>query len=58
MGTEDLSLLYSGFFLQLIKFSFKKDQKHVKISRSIPNNEKCTCPEIQNDAIEARASLV
>jgi len=47
MGTEeDLSLLHSGFFLQLIEFSFKKDEKLLKISRSIPNNEKYTCPEI------------
>jgi len=41
MGTEeDISLLHSGFFLQLMEFSFKKDEKFVKISRSIPNNEK------------------
>jgi len=47
MGTEeDLSLLHSGFFLQLIEFSFKKDEKLLKISRSIPKNEKYTCPEI------------
>jgi len=47
MGTEeDLSLLHSGFFLQLIEFSVKKDEKLLKISRSIPNNEKYTCPEI------------
>jgi len=46
MGTEDLSLLNSGFFLQLMEFSFKEDEKLLKISRSIPNNEKYTCPEI------------
>jgi len=47
MGTEeDLSLLHSGFFLQLMEFSFKKDEKLLKISLSIPNYEKYTCPEI------------
>jgi len=47
MGTEeDLSLLYSGFFLLLMKFYFKKDEKLLKSSRSVPNNEKYTCPEI------------
>jgi len=55
---EDLSLLHSGFFFQLMEFSFKKDEKLLKISRSIPNNEKYSCPEIQTDVIEARASLV
>jgi len=47
MGTEeDLSLLHSGFFLQLMEFSFKKDEKLLKISLSIPNYEKYTCLEI------------
>ena len=47
MGTEaDLSLLHSGFFLQLMEFSFTKDEKLLKISRSITNNEKYTSPEI------------
>jgi len=41
MGTkEDLSLLYPDFFLQLMETSFKKDEKLLKISLSIPNNEK------------------
>jgi len=44
MGTEGLSLMHSGFLLQLMEFSFK-DEKLLKISRSIPNNEKYTCPE-------------
>ena len=43
---EDLSLLYSGFFLLLMKFYLKKDEKLLKSSRSVPNNEKYTCPEI------------
>jgi len=47
MGAEeDLSLLHSGFFSQLMEFSFKKDEKPFKNSRSIPNNEKYTCSEI------------
>jgi len=29
-----------------MEISFKKDEKLLKISRSIPNNEKYTCPEI------------
>jgi len=45
MGTEDLSSLHSGFFLQLMEFSFE-DKKLLKISRSIANNEMYTCPEI------------
>jgi len=41
-----------------MKFSFRKDEKFSKNSRSIPNNEKYTCPEIQDDVIGAIASLV
>jgi len=47
MGTEEeLNLLHSGFVLQFMEFSFKKDEKLFKNSRSIPNNEKYTCSEI------------
>jgi len=47
MGAEnELSLLHLGFFLQLMEFSFKKAEKVLKISRSIPNNEKYICAEI------------
>ena len=42
---EDLTLLHSGF-LQLMEFSFKKNGKLLKISHSIPNNAKYTCPEM------------
>jgi len=46
MGTEkERSLLHSGFFLQMMEISFKKDEKLLKISRSIPN-DKYNCPGI------------
>jgi len=41
---EDINLLHS--VLQLMEFSFKKDEKLLKTSCSFPNNEKYTCPKI------------
>jgi len=41
-----------------MEFSFKKDEKILQISHSTPNNAKYSSPEIQNDVIEAIASVV
>jgi len=40
-----------------MEVSFKKDEKRLKISHRIPT-KLYICPEIQNDVIEAIASLI
>ena len=47
-----------GHFVNLFEYTLMKDTKLAEIQKRIPQNAKCTSPNIQNDIINEMASMV